>query len=290
MDSMLGFKEFIVESSMPKSKAHQERRFVKLLGGGEHEEGDNEARIAHDVFKNTFVGVQPSKVYDVTRRGPKKRIMTNLGVKETPNERDHPHDVIFLHNGKPHGISLKLGAETWGNYTRNVFRGHDEDLHEKLNAHWDNAYGKAQKIKQRLVPGSKQTKTDLKRVVRLTKRDGSYPSPIQRRRERAEHGAAEIHTDHFNGLSLEDKRAHLRHLLEKDDTIPFSVLSTKTETMRPYRDMPFHGQLSNATDIKATRVGTTITFTNHDGEQIATAQHRTTHFPSGPQVNIKLPE
>lgn len=289
MDTMLGFKQFIVESSIPKSKAHQERRFVKLLGGGEPEDGDNEAKIAHEVFKNTLVGVKPSKVYDVTKSAPKKRIMRNLGVN-TPNEKEHPHDVIFLHNGKPHGISLKLGASTWSNYGKNVFRGHDEDLHEKLNAHWDNAYGKAQTIKQRLVPNSTQTKTDLKRVVRSTKKDDSYPPSIQKRREKAEHGASQIHTDHFNGLSLEDKRAHLKHLLGKDDTIPFSVLSTKTKTMQNYKDMPFHKQLSNAKNITATRSGTTIKFTDHNGNHIATAEHRTTHFPLGPQLNMKLPE
>lgn len=288
MDSMLGFKQFILEASMPKSKAHQERRFVKLLGGGEPEDGDNEAKVAYEVFKK-YSGVKPSKVYDVTKSGPKKRIMKNLGV-ETPNEKDHPHDVIFLHNGKPHGISLKLGGSTWSNYGRTAFEGHDEDLHKKLNDHWDNHYGKAQKIKQRLIPGSKQTKSDLKKSVRRTKVDNSYPQSIQKRRELAEHGAAQIHTDHFNGLSIENKKEHLNHLLKKDATIPFSVLSTKTKTMQDYGDMSFHKQLSDAENITATRSGTNIRFHDHDGNLIATAEHRTTHFPLSPQLNMKLPE
>jgi len=289
MDSMLGFKQFILESSIAKSKAHQERRFVDLLGGGEPKDGDNEGKEALEVFKNFYPGVKPSKVYHVTKTGPKMRIMKELGV-ETPNPKRSPHDMIFLHNGNPHGISLKLGGSTWSNYGRKAFEGHDEDLHKKLNDHWDNHYGKSQKIKQRLIPGSKQTKSDLKKSVRQTRVDNSYPQSIQRRRELAEHGAAQIHTDHFNDLSIEDKREHLNHLLKKDDTIPFSVLSTKTKTMQNYRDMSFHKQLSDAENITATRSGTNIRFHDHGGNHIATAEHRTTHFPLNPQLNMKLPE
>lgn len=259
------------------------------------------ARKAYQAFSGMFKGGKITKVHHVSTNLEEVSRLT--GVSNI-DQRKFPHDTIVeTEDGKKHGISLKLanrGNPTWANLTvESAFKETDPKLHEALTNHWSEHTERAKKLAEKISGRQELTKKDLKQLVRGTQRTvktgrkekTEYPSAIQTRRDKIETKSANIHATHFNELSHTEKQTHLKNLLEKDtSTMPLYIVSSYREgESTNYKDLPFHKQINDSKEIKANVVGKTIHFTDDSGNIIAKAEHRMTHFPSSPQINIKLP-
>lgn len=256
------------------------------------------AKKAYQAFSGMFKGGKITKVHHVsTNLGEVSRL---TGVSNI-DQRKFPHDTIVeTEDGKKHGISLKLGDPTWANLSvGSAFKDTDSKLHEALTNHWSKHTEHAKKLAEKISGRQELTNQDLKQLVRGTQRTvktggkekTEYPSAIQTRRDKIETKSANIHASHFNEMSHAEKQTHLRNLLEKDtSTMPLYIVSSyRGGEATNYKDLPFHKQINDSKEIKATVVGKTVHFTDGGDNIIAKAEHRMTHFPSSPQVNIKLP-
>lgn len=285
------------ETSSEKSTGEQ--WFSHLLSKGtdspikeppQTKESEN-ARKAHGAFTKMFKGGRITKVYHVTTDTQELSKLTGIPNLE---KRKFPHDtVVETEDGKRHGISLKLGQPTWTNLSvGSAFNETDQKLHNTLTKHWSEHMESAKKLAEKISGKQDLTNQDLKTLVRSTQKTKEYPTSIQSRRDEIEIGSANIHASHFNQLPHEEKQKHLKNLLEKDtSTMPLYVVSSyRGGEATNYNDLPFHKQIKDATKITASVVGKSVHFHDDSGNLIAKAEHRMTHFPLSPQINIKLPE
>lgn len=203
---------------------------------------------------------------------------THLGIDDHVGKKvdraQNPHDLIVKgKKGFIHGASLKATAGTASN---NPVKAFDKNSGLKTNTSsiWEKAKKKAG------LEG--KTKDEIKKV-----RDKPH---IVKANQETQRKAANHHSDAFNKSDLATQKKHVGFLLKAHSDLPYDyVKGEKGGSATPHHMLPHIQALKKAKSLHSTVDNNRVHIHDHQGNHIATIEHRTTHGSfSSPQANAKF--